>query len=332
MRAPLQIPAMGSDWHNDFSDAFRSGSALLHFLGLSAQIPDAQGAKGFPLLVTRHYAGLMQQGNPADPLFRQVWPDAREDLVVPGFLADPVGDTEAMKAEGILQKYQSRVLVMPTGGCAIHCRHCFRRNFPYQDLHTQGFAERLRHFLPEHPEVDEVILSGGDPLLLEDEALSRIFQVIEANPQIQRVRIHTRFPIVLPSRFTPKLLQILANIGPQVILVVHCNHAQELDLKSAGVFAALRAQNVHLLNQSVLLAGVNDSAIVLAELSRKLFDQGVLPYYLHQLDRAQGAAHFEVSEERGKALMQELLAMLPGYLVPRYVREIQGEPGKSPIL
>lgn len=331
MRAMLQIPAAGSDWHQDLALAFRSAESLLSFLELPPPFPKTDTHPPFPLLVTRHFANQMQKGNPADPLFLQVWQDPRENLQMPGFSTDPVGESCASKAEGILQKYQGRILVMPTAACAIHCRHCFRRAFPYEQLQTQGLPERLRKFLHEEPDIQEVILSGGDPLLLEDQSLARIFSVVQAFPMVHRLRIHTRLPVVLPSRFTQSLLDLLGSAAPSVVLVVHCNHPQELEEQSASVFAALRDRGVHLLNQSVLLAGVNDSVAALESLSTQLFAQGVLPYYLHQLDRVTGAAHFEVPEERGKALLGTLAERLPGYLVPRYVREIAGASGKTPL-
>jgi len=262
-------------------------------------------------------------------LLLQVWAQKPETLVVPGFVADPVEDSCATQVEGILQKYAGRILVMPTGACAIHCRHCFRRSFPYESLQTQGLALRLQEFLAHNADVEEVILSGGDPLLLDDESLSVIFAVIAMAPHVRRLRIHTRLPIVLPSRFTQTLLETIKNLPCEMILVVHANHANELDEASALVFARLRSLGVHLLNQSVLLRGVNDCAQVLTDLSRKLFAQGVLPYYLHQLDRAAGTAHFEVSVSEGLAIMEKLGAMLPGYLVPRYVREVPGASGKT---
>lgn len=327
----LQIPASESDWRQDLIQAYRSPYSLLQFLEISPDSKQLRENPQFPLLVTRHYAALMRKGNGSDPLFRQVWPDLQEDQVVAGFSADPVGESFASKAEGILQKYHGRILVMPTASCAIHCRHCFRRSYPYHELKTHGLSDRLRAFLQADPSIHEVILSGGDPLLLDDDALLPLLLAVQDAPAVQRLRIHTRLPIVLPSRFTQALLDLLANLSSSVVLVVHCNHAQELDDASLAVFRALQERGVLLLNQSVLLRGINDSVEALEALSLCLFQQGVLPYYLHQLDRVEGAAHFEVSEEVGKRLIQELATRLPGYLVPRYVREIPGESGKTPL-
>jgi len=323
------MPPPQADWHQELASAFRRTGDLLQFLKIEGFARSAQAERDFPTLVTRHYAERMQAQNRHDPLLLQVLAQGAETLDVPGFGADPVGDSLAVRTEGVLQKYRGRVLVMPTGACAIHCRHCFRRAFPYADLHTQGLPGRLERYLDEHEDVEEVILSGGDPLLLEDLALKDLLGVIGRAARVKRLRIHTRIPLVLPSRFTPELMSLLASPTQEKIFVVHANHAQELCAQSASAFATLRATGWTLLNQSVLLRGVNDSAQVLADLAHKLLAQGVLPYYLHQLDRVQGAAHFEVPIAEGLRIMKELGAMLPGYLVPRYVQEIAGEAGKT---
>ncbi len=303
----------------------------MSFLGLSPDLGNLTAEQGFSSLVTRHYAGLMQKGDPRDPLLLQVLPAPEESLEVEGFVDDPVGDIRATQVEGVLQKYHGRVLVMPTGACAIHCRHCFRRSFPYQELKNVGLPGRLAAFLAKSPEVREVIFSGGDPLMLDDASFGELLAVIQGAKNVERFRIHTRLPLVLPSRFSAELIQMLGGCGRPCVLVVQANHANELSPESAEVFAELRAQGVHLLNQSVLLRGINDSPEVQAELSLKLFQQGVLPYYLHQLDRARGTAHFEVPVQKGLEILRGLSAILPGYLVPKYVQEVPGATGKTPL-
>lgn len=319
---------MTDHWKVEMTQAYRRADHLLAFLGHPSQVLDSYG---FPVLVTAHYASLMEHGNLQDPLLLQVLPNVQEGLDMPGFKRDPVGDLQAHKDAGILQKYQGRVLVMPTAACAIHCRHCFRRNFPYASIQNQGFVERLGLYLQKNPDVEEVILSGGDPLMVEDTVLQEIIDLLGTIKTVKRVRFHTRLPVILPSRFTSNLLNILASIRQEKILVLHANHSNELDAKSAQVLSSLRSLGFTLLNQSVLLRHVNDSAMVLADLSRKLHSQGVLPYYLHQLDRATGVAHFEVPIHEGLQIHKELQAMLPGYLVPRYVQEKEGESGKTII-
>ena len=284
---------------------------------------------GFTSLVTRRFASLMQPGNAADPLLRQVLECGEELAEVPGFGADPVGDQGAMQDCGILQKYQGRVLLMTTGACAVHCRYCFRREFPYADIQSVTLAPRLSAYLRKHPEVQEVILSGGDPLLLADEGLEALLEAAQSSREVKRVRIHTRLPVVLPSRFDAGLSKVLGRVRVPLVLVSHVNHPNELDVHSAQVFQGLHALGVHLLNQAVLLRGVNDLVPTLQLLSERLFAQGVLPYYLHQLDRVRGAAHFEVSDGEALQLMEGLQRNLPGYLVPKLVREIAGEPGKT---
>ncbi len=317
---------MIDQWKEEMSQAYRQADRLLEFLGHPSQVIDSYG---FPVLVTAHYASLMEQGNLQDPLLLQVLPNSQEGLDISGFQRDAVGDLHAHKEAGILQKYQGRVLVIPTAACAIHCRHCFRRNFPYATIQNQGFVERLGLYLQKNPDVEEVIFSGGDPLMVEDSLLKECVEILGSILSIKRVRFHSRLPVVLPSRFTPALLEILLSIRQEKIFVLHANHSNELESISARVLHQLREIGFTMLNQSVLLRNVNDSAKVLADLSRKLHSQGVLPYYLHQLDKATGVAHFEVPLGEGLQIHKELQAQLPGYLVPRYVQEIEGESGKT---
>ena len=275
----------------------------------------------------------MEKGNPNDPLLRQVLPLAEELLDTPGFDRDPTGDLEAASEHGLLRKYQGRALLITTGACAIHCRYCFRRNFPYS--HHQARRKdwpSVRKQLSADPAPEELILSGGDPLLLDDTKVQDLVAGLATVPTLQRLRIHTRLPVVLPSRITPALCEILTNHRLPTVMVIHANHPRELGSSARNALARLRRSGVHLLNQSVLLRGVNDSAELLRTLSETLFESGVIPYYLHQLDRVQGGAHFEVRDAEAKRLLTSLRATLPGYLVPRLVREEKGQPAKLPLV
>ena len=317
------------DWKSDLVQSIRNIGALLQFVGLDSRSLWNEENREFPTLVSRHYASLIHPKDPQDPLLRQVLATESETCIVPGFGADPVGDAEAQCSDGILWKYAGRVLILPTGSCAMHCRHCFRRAYPYRGIHSRGLQKRLQNFLENESSVAEVILSGGDPLLMDDAPLADLLVMLAEIPHVRRLRIHTRLPVALPSRFSSDLFDALDLFPRTKVLVSQVNHAQELDLQSARVFAELASHGFTLLNQSVLLQGVNDSVKALAELSEKLADQRVVPYYLHQLDRAQGAAHFEVPVRRGRRIHEALTRCLPGYLVPRYVREKPGEPYKT---
>lgn len=274
----------------------------------------------------------MRPSDPTDPLLRQVLPLGDELDPVAGFSADAVGDLAARTAPGLIHKYHGRVLLIAAGACAVHCRYCFRRHYPYGDdprrLDDWGPALAA---VEADPSITEAILSGGDPLMLTDARLAAVVERLEAIPHVRRLRIHTRLPVVLPDRVTPELLDLLRSTRFTAVVVVHANHPNEIVADCADALRSMTAAGIRLLNQAVLLGGVNDDAAVLADLSERLFDLGVLPYYLHQLDRVSGASHFEVSEARGRELMADLRARLPGYLVPRYVRESSGEASKTPI-
>jgi EF-P beta-lysylation protein EpmB len=275
----------------------------------------------------------MRKGDRHDPLLLQVLPVVAERQVAAGFSADPLAEAAALAAPGLVQKYAGRALVLATGACAINCRYCFRRDFPYAESGaTRAGVEAAVDAVAADPTIHEVILSGGDPLLLDDERLGRLFERIEAIPHVRRLRIHSRLPIVLPTRVTESLTAILAATRLATVVVVHANHPAELDAAVAAALARLAAARVILLNQAVLLAGVNDSVAVLATLSERLVEIGVLPYYLHLLDRVQGTAHFEVSEDAAKCLHEALRGRLPGYAVPRLAREVPGEPAKVWIM
>ena len=287
----------------------------------------------FPLLVPESYVRRMRCGDAADPLLRQVLPVGAELIEIPGFVEDPVGDSAARSMPGLLHKYQGRALLMATGSCAVHCRYCFRREYPYgqepRRLDDWGPAFEA---IAADESLHEVILSGGDPLMLTDARLGEMIARLAAIPHVRRVRVHSRLPIVLPDRVTQELIDVLRGSRLTPIMVVHANHPAEVVDDCREALAALVQSGITTLNQAVLLHGINDDADVLAELCERLIDVGVLPYYLHQLDRVRGAGHFEADVDRGIELIEELLQRLPGYAVPRYVREVAGEFSKTPLV
>jgi len=274
----------------------------------------------------------MVKGDPADPLLLQVLPLGQELDSPPEFTADPVGDAAARQAAGLLHKYEGRALLIATGACAVHCRYCFRREYPYSESpRTPADWQPVIDRLAAEPAIDEAILSGGDPLTLVDSHLAGLVERLARVPHLHRLRIHTRLPIMIPSRVTADLLDWLRGTRLTPIVVIHANHPQEIDDSVAAALARLSDAGIPLLNQAVLLRGVNDSAEALIGLSRRLIDLRVMPYYLHQLDRVRGAAHFEVPISRGLALVQEMRRSLPGYAVPRYVQEVAGEKHKRVV-
>ena len=329
--ASWQHPA---SWQTALAQAIRDPAQLLHQLALPMDLlPAAQAAaRLFPLRVPHSYVQRMQAGDPYDPLLRQVLPLAAEVSAAPMGLTDPVGDLVAMPSPGLLHKYHGRALLVTTGACAIHCRYCFRRHFPYASAnplhqHRQATLDYLRN----HPDVNELILSGGDPLSLPDRQLVEWVQACEAIPHLQTLRLHTRLPVVLPERVNRDLCDWLTRTRLTKVIVLHINHPQEIDTEVSRAILALRECGVTLLNQSVLLRGVNDSVATLTSLSQTLFANGILPYYLHQFDPVQGAMHFAVPLTEGQVLLSGLRANLPGYLVPRYVQEIPGMAAKYPL-
>lgn len=336
--SPLQLPAAETlqppRWQQLWRDAVRDPRELLELLGLEAigaQLSEAAAAQ-FALRVPRGFVARMRVGDPDDPLLRQVLPLADEMRIVPGFALDAVGDGAARKATGVIQKYRGRALLVATGSCAVHCRYCFRRHFPYAEetAAREGWREAVAAIAAD-PSIDEVLLSGGDPLSLSTSKLAELTDALAAIPHLKRLRIHSRLPVVLPERVDAPLLKWLASLPWPVAFVIHANHANEFDASVDTAMAALRASGAQVLNQAVLLRGVNDSVQALAALSERSFAAGVLPYYLHQLDRVAGVAHFEVEDARARALHAELAARLSGYLVPRLVREIAGDTGKRPL-
>ncbi len=319
-------------WRQEMSHAFRQGADLLAFLGLDAKSASATAAASFPCMVPPAFAARMRHADLSDPLLRQVLPIDSENQLVPGFVADPLAEADAHCAPGLLQKYTNRALLVCTGACAIHCRYCFRRHFDYQQTPTgnQWWSEALAHIRADE-NIDEVILSGGDPLLLPDNQIFALLAELETIPHVKRLRMHTRIPIVLPSRVDVSFMQGIEMLRLPLVMVVHANHAQEFDADVQRACQVLRAAGVHLLNQSVLLRDVNDSVVALADLSHALFAAGVMPYYLHCLDPVAGTAHFHVDDEWACALMRRLQAQLPGYLVPRLAREVPGTASKQLI-
>ena len=322
-----------ADWQHAQREAYARPTELLAALSLTpAEVGlDAHAATLFAFRVPRAFAARMRVGDPADPLLRQVLPVAAETHDHAGYRADPVGDRAAERAPGLLHKYRGRALLLMTGACAVHCRYCFRREFPYSDSVGTARLDAALAALAEMDDIDEVILSGGDPLSLRDARLAALATHLAALPRLRRLRVHTRLPIVIPSRVTPALVDWLTGTRLAPVLVLHVNHAQEIDEEVITALAPLREAGVPLLNQAVLLAGVNDEPAALRALSMRLFDAGILPYYLHLLDRVSGAAHFHVGERRARALLRGLRESLPGYLVPKLVREIAGAPSKTPV-
>lgn len=345
----MALPVSGAEaasggpvWQKEMREAFRTPESLLAYLELDPADPEAPEAwrsasapaGSFPLLVPRGFASRMKRGDWRDPLLLQVLPQAGETQAAPGFLPDAVGDLASQVVPGLLHKYSSRALLMVSHQCAVHCRYCFRREFPYGDLpRGQAGWDEAWAYIEATQGLDELVLSGGDPLFLDNRRLERILNRAAAVPHIKTIRFHTRLPIVLPSRVEPGLLGLLRTAAERktLMVVVHANHANELDAECETALNGLRRAGSVLLNQAVLLAGVNDDAETLAGLSRALMRTGTLPYYLHQLDKVTGTAHFEVPESKGLALIEVLRERLPGYAVPRYVRETAGEPNKTPI-
>ncbi|MBK6729373.1 MAG: EF-P beta-lysylation protein EpmB [Xanthomonadales bacterium] len=319
-------------WQQLWREAITDPDELLDVLGLPALRGRLaqMGRAVFPLRVPRGYVARMRPGDATDPLLRQVLPLDDEDRVAPGFSFDAVGDLAARDAPGVLHKYQGRALLITTGSCAIHCRYCFRRHFPYaEELAARGGWRESVAAIAADPSIHEVLLSGGDPLALATSKLRELTLQLAAIPHLRRLRIHTRLPLVLPERIDRELLDWLGGLPWPVAFVIHANHAREIDATVRSALSALRDSGVALLNQSVLLRGVNDSLPALAALSETLFAAGVLPYYLHLLDRVHGSAHFEVDDAVVRDLATGLRAQLPGYLVPKLVREIPGRSSKT---
>ncbi|ENV16883.1 EF-P beta-lysylation protein EpmB [Acinetobacter guillouiae] len=323
------------NWQSQLSDLITDPLELLEILELSkAQLlSGAILASGqFKLRVPRAFVRKMEIGNPLDPLLLQVLPHHLEMEEHEGFVTDPLDEEQANQIPGVLHKYKSRFLLTLTGACAVHCRYCFRRHFPYQEnLPKNEDWLNIKGYLEAHPEINEVILSGGDPLTLSNRKLATWIERLESLSQIKILRIHSRVPIVIPERIDEELVSLLKNSRLRVILVVHSNHPAELDNLTSAKLSHLAKQNILVLNQAVLLKGVNDSAQTLVNLSQRLFEAQILPYYLHVLDKVKGAHHFDLGAEKIDQIYKDVLASLPGYLVPKLVREVAGENNKTPL-
>lgn len=322
------------DWLHQLSDVIVDPLELLTLLQLQNHADYQQGITAktlFPLRVPRQFVAKMNVGDPNDPLLKQVITQQTEFLTPAGYSIDPL-DEQNNAVPGLLHKYQNRVLLLVKGGCAINCRYCFRRHFPYQD--NSGNKKNWQHainYIEQHPELDEVIFSGGDPFMAKDHELDWLITRLEAIPHIKRLRIHSRLISVIPARATADLCERFARSRLKIVLVTHINHANEIDDDVTQAMAKLKHANVTLLNQSVLLKDVNNHAKTLAALSNKLFESGIMPYYLHVLDKVQGAAHFMVDDAEAKQIMRELLSITSGYLVPKLTRETSGKASKTPL-
>ena len=322
------------EWGQVLAQSLRSSQQLLAELDLQpTDFPDGLSeAWQFPLLVPRPFVERMRKGDPFDPLLLQVLPLAAEEQLQPGFSVDPLAEQSTNVQAGVIHKYHGRVLLLAASGCAVNCRYCFRRHFPYNENRLgRGQWQPALNYIEQDSSITEVILSGGDPLILQDEHLAELVESIAAIAHVQRLRIHSRLPVVIAERLTDRLTAILTGTRLRSSLVLHVNHPRELTPLHAERLAKMRQAGVTLLNQTVLLKGVNDNAEVLIELSEQLFNHHVLPYYLHVLDKVQGAQHFDVSSAAAYALYRQMLAKLPGYLVPKLVREEAGQTQKTPL-
>lgn len=320
-------------WQKILAQGFTSVNELLEFLSLPLELGSKFAEKQFKTRVPRGFAARMQKGKANDPLLLQVLAVNEELKQVNNYVSDPLIEKAVNPLQGLMHKYKGRVLLTLTGICAVNCRYCFRRQFPYQDNNPgRSGWQRVLDYIRQDETITEVILSGGDPLLASDKVLSEFFTQLESIAHLRTLRFHTRVPVVLPERINESFLSLLAAVKLRKVVVLHCNHVQELDTSVGEVCQALTQIGCHLLNQSVLLKGINDDANSLAALSEGLFNYGVLPYYLHVLDKVAGAAHFDLSEESAKSIHKQLQGLLPGYLVPRLTREDAGKAHKTLLL
>lgn len=320
------------NWKQSLSESFRSIQELRKFCELDVNRLAVGSEAGFPLRVTKYYASLIEKGNDQDPLLLQILPDQQESQHMPGYKLDAVGDLKAMPVAGLIHKYANRVLLTLTGACPIHCRYCFRRHFPYSDARLDtGPESPVIEYLSQHREIKEVILSGGDPLMLSDEKLSALINQLNQIPHIQYLRLHSRLMSVLPDRINDSFIKAIQKFDGKVSFVSHINHPNEISNINQQSFKLLTQQGFQLLNQSVLLKGINDSSETLITLSYKLYDSQILPYYLHTLDKVQGAAHFDLGSKRQCQIHSEMRNNLPGYLVPKIVNELSGQQAKTPV-
>jgi EF-P beta-lysylation protein EpmB len=330
---PKKLLAVENNWQKEIAMSFSDPISLLEYLELPLEnfAEDIKARQLFPMRVPRPFAKKMKKGDPLDPLFRQVFTSSSEFQAAQGFSTDPLQEQNNQQP-GILHKYQNRLLLLVRGGCAVNCRYCFRRHFPYTDNHlSKKQWKQALEYIAANPQLDEVIYSGGDPLMAKDDFLAWLTIQIEAIPHIKRLRIHTRLPVVIPSRITNELIAWFSQSRLKPVMVLHVNHANEIDSALAASMQKLKQAGVTLLNQAVLLKGINDTADKQISLNEGLFEIGVMPYYLHVLDKVQGAEHFDLPDGKAKELMRELIKRQPGYLIPKLVREIGGQPGKTPL-
>lgn len=322
-------------WQEAMKRAFRSGRELLRYLNLPDSLASERAERDFPVFVPLEFAARMRPADPADVLLRQVLAVPLETAaeVASSATCDPVGDLRAVRGPGLLQKYRGRALMITSGACGVHCRYCFRRHFPYAEVPKgpQGWQSSLEILLRDDS-IDEIILSGGDPLTIADDQLQWLIHALNQIPHLARIRVHTRMPVVIPQRVCGQLLEWIRSSRAAVYFVLHINHAQEIDQAVQTAVKSLSSAGVTVLNQAVLLREINDSFEAQLELCRRLINMQVIPYYLHQLDRVSGGSHFEVQEQRGLQIVDALRSHLPGYAVPQYVREIAGETSKTPLV
>lgn len=328
-----KVVSVEQNWLKQLANGISDPAKLLEQLEIdpSPWQNGFEARKLFAQRVPQSFVDRMEKGNPYDPLLRQVLPLSEEFEVHSGYSNDPL-EEQNNAIPGLLHKYHNRALMIVKGGCAINCRYCFRRHFPYDENKGSKSAWRQSlDYVAEHPEIDEIILSGGDPLMAKDDELRWLVDHIADIPHVKRLRIHSRLPVVIPARITDELVELLQTTRLQTILVTHINHAQEINQELRGSLAKLRSIGVTLLNQGVMLKGVNDSVEAQIALSQALFDASVLPYYLHVLDKVQGAAHFYISDQQAKQIMAGVMAKVSGYLVPKLTREIGGRTSKTPL-
>lgn len=333
----LMIPeptftAQTPHWQHSLAESFRSTQELLKYCELDINCPKPESEAGFPFRVTRYYASLIEKRNPQDPLLLQILPDSAEQLQVEGYTLDAVGDIKSMPVAGLIHKYRHRALLTTTAACPIHCRYCFRRHFPYEESRLDikpGSA--VFQYLSEHTEINEIILSGGDPLMLSDSKIADTIMFLNDLKHIRYLRIHSRLLSVLPERITDSFIQTLRQFTGKLILVTHINHPNEISEFNQQACRLLTKQGVQLFNQSVLLKKVNDNAETLIDLSYKLFETNIIPYYLHKLDKVHGAAHFDIPTAETCKLYTQLVNSLPGYLVPKLVNDLSGQQSKTSV-
>ncbi|MDN4502162.1 EF-P beta-lysylation protein EpmB [Alteromonadaceae bacterium BrNp21-10] len=330
---PKFVGSVERHWQKELADCVTDPEELLKLVQLEPAFHtrDIAARRLFPMRVPRPFINRMQLGNVLDPLLLQVFTQHQEFNVVADFSEDPLEEQQS-STPGLIQKYQSRVLLIVRGGCAVNCRYCFRRHFPYGEnsVNKLGWQKTLQH-IADDPEINEVIYSGGDPLMAKDDFLAWLTSEIEKIPHVRRIRIHSRLPVVIPSRINDELLAWFSGSRLKPAMVLHINHANEIDSEVQAAVAKLINAGVTVLNQSVLLHQVNDTVEAQVELSERLYDCGILPYYLHMLDKVQGAAHFAVDDDQARVIMAGMIKRLPGFLVPKLVREIGGQPGKTPV-